>query len=522
MPIRMGWLGLLRMMEALMPSRNRPSQTHTHAKAASTKRKRPVSQAPAQAQSPAAVTTTPPNYAESLPVVNRHAAGIDVGAASHWVCVAATPDGSDPVREFSAFTQGLQDIVTWLQACGVTTVAMESTGIYWVPLYERLDSEGFEVLLVDPSYTKQVKGRPKTDRRDCQWIQRLHAHGLLAAAFRPDEQTCVLRSYLRLRANHVRYAGQHIQHMQKALEQMNLKLPEVVSDLTGVTGMQIIQAILRGEHDPVQLATYRDRRCHNSEETIAQALNGSYRDEHLCALQHAVDCWEFYQQKISELDVVIQTHLHRLKKAQPLPPLPPQPRVRKRKPNEPRFDVRTALSYVTGVDLTAIEGIDELTALTVISEIGTDMTRWATGTHFCSWLGLCPQHKQSGGKIKSSRTRPGVNRAAAALCVAASSLHRNKNALGAYFRRMKSRLGTPKAVTATAHKLARILYHTLRYGHAYVKKTQEEYDILMRDRQIKTLTRRARMLGFEVVERVPPQPLHGAPADQESAPAPTA
>jgi len=240
---------------------------------------------------------------------------------------------------------------------------------------------------------------------------------------------------------------------------MNLKRPEVVSDLTGVTGMQLIQAILRGEHDPVLLATYRERRCQNSEETIAQALDGSYRDEHLCALQHAVDCWACYHQKISALDVVSQQHLQRLKQAQPLPPRLPKPRVRERKPNGPRFDVRTALYYVTGVELTAIEGIDALTALTVRSEIGTDMTRWATVKHVCSWLGLCPPHKQSGGKIKSSRTRPGVNRAAAALCVAASSLHRNQHAMGAYFRRMKRRLGTPKAVTATAHTLARILYH---------------------------------------------------------------
>jgi len=449
-----------------------------------------------------------------------HAAGLDIAAASHWVCVGATPDGSDTVREFPAYTDGLQAIVAWLRDCGVPTVAMESTGIYWLPRYELLEAEGFEVLLVDPSDPKQVRGRPKTDRRACQWIQRLHAHGLLAAAFRPDELTCVLRSYLRLRANHVRYAGQHLQHMQKALEQMHLKLSEVVSDLTGVTGMSILQAMLRGERDPGRLATYRDRRCKASAETIARALNGSYRDEHLLARQQAVQCWECYQCKIAALDRVIAHHLQQLKKEPLLPPLPPKPRVRKRKPNEPRFDVRTALYYVTGADLTEIEGIDAWTALTVISEIGTDMTRWQTVKHFCSWLGLCPQHKSSGGKITSSRTRPGMNRAAAALCLGASSLHRSQSAMGAYFRRMKSRLGTPKAVTA--HKLARILSHTLRYGHAYVKKTQEEYDILMRDRQIKTLKRRARMLGFEVVERVPPQPLHGAPADQESAPAPTA
>jgi transposase len=427
------------------------------------------------------------------------------------VGVAATPDGSDHVRECPAFPQGLQHIVTGRQVCDVTTVAMESTGIDGVPRYERLESAGFEVLLVDPSDTTPVTGRPKTARRDCQWLQRLPAHGLLAAAVRPDEQTWVLRRDLRLRANHVRSAGPPIQHRQNALAQMHRTLPAVVSDLTGVTGMGRITAILRGAHAPVQLAQYRERHGKNRAATSAQALNGSDRAEPRCALQHAVDCGEFYQPKIGERDLVIPNHLHPLKQEPPLPPLPSKPRGRKRQPNEPRFDVRPALYDVTGVDLTESAGIDDLTALTVRSEIGTAMTRWATVKHVGSWLGRWPQHKKSGGKIKSSRTRPGMTRAAAALALAASRLHRHKNALGAYFRRLKSRLGTPKAITATAPKLARMVYHTLRSGQAYVPKTQEQYDALMRSRQLAARKRKARMLGLEVIAHLPPPQV--APAD---------
>ena len=439
-----------------------------------------------------------PAYASGLPLQNRHAAGIDVGSFSHWVCVDADLQLQ---QEFPAHTGGLKQIVGWLHEHHITTVALESSGVYWIALYELLESEGFEVLLVDPSFTKQIRGRPKTDKRDCQWIQRLHAHGLLASAFRPDEDTCVLRSYLRQRATLVRYAGQHIQHMQKAVEQMNLKLPEVVSDLTGVTGLAILKDILAGERDPVKLARHRDRRCKNSEEAIAQALHGSYRAEHLFALRQALACWEFYQAQLPLIDEQIQKQLHAMKKRHELPPLPAKPRQRKRRTNEPRFDVRTALYYVTGVDLTTIEGIDTMTALTLVSELGTDMSRWPTVKHFCSWLGLCPQFQKTGGHVRSSRTRPGSNRAADALKLGASTLHRNKGAMGAFYRRLKSRLGAPKAVTATAHKLARIIYGALRYGREYVQRTQEEYEAQVHERLVQSLKRKAQLLGFEVVER---------------------
>jgi transposase len=436
----------------------------------------------------------------AMPVIHRHAAGIDIGSRSHWVCIDA--DGADAqcVREFPTHTQGLQAILAWLHESHVTTVALESTGVYWIPLYELLQSAGLEVFLVDPSYTKQVKGRPKTDRGDCKWIQRLHRLGLLAPAFRPDEKTCVLRNYLRQRANLVRCCGEAIQHMQKALEQMNLKLTEVLSNIVGTTGMAILKAILKGQRDPAELAKLRDPRCKNTAATIAQALTGSYRDEHLFALRQALASWEFHQQQLRQIDDVIQKYLGSLKKEQALPPLPPRTKVYKRGANDPRFDVRAALYQLSGVDLTEIEGISDVAALTILSEIGTDMSPWPTVKHFTSWLGLCPQHKKTGGKVISSRTRPGSNRAAQVLRLGANSLQRNGTALGAFVRRLKARLGAAKAVTAGAHKLARLVYWMLKHGTAYVRQTQEQYEAQQRQRLIENLKRRAERLGLVVSE----------------------
>jgi transposase len=436
----------------------------------------------------------------SMPVINRHAAGVDIGSRTHCVCINADGEEAKCVREFPTHTEGLNALLAYLRENDVTTVAMESTGVYWIALYELLESEGFEVLLVDPRYTKQVKGRPKTDRRDCKWIQRLHGLGLLAAAFRPDEKICVLRNYLRQRGNLIRSCGRDVQHMQKALEQMNLKLTEVISDITGATGLAILKAILRGTRDPMKLAKMRDPRCKNTEATIAQALNGSYRDEHLFALRQAVDSWEFHRKQLRQLDEVIEKHLATLKKDKDLPAVPPRSKPYARQPNDPQFDVRAALYYVTGVDLTAIEGISDVTALTILSEIGMDMSHWPSVKHFTSWLGLCPQHQKTGGKVKSSRTRPGSNRAAQALRLAANSLHRSQSALGAFFRRMKSRMGAAKAVTAAAHKLARLVYWMLKHGTAYVKQTQEQYEAQQREKQIRNLKRRARQLGLQISE----------------------
>ncbi len=439
---------------------------------------------------------------QALPVQHPHAAGIDVGSRSHWVCVGFTTEAnSGLIQELPAHTDGLRAIAAFLREHQVTTVAMESTGIYWIPLYELLQAEGFEVLLVDPSYSHQLRGRPKTDRRDCQWIYRLHSVGLLAAAFRPDEKTCQLRAYLRQRANLIHSASKHVQHMQKALEQMNLKLTEILSDITGVTGRSIIQAILRGTRAPEKLAKYRDKGCKASEAEIAQALTGTYREEHLFELKLAYEAWQFSLGQVKKVDGQIALQLGRMKGDRALPPLKPKARP-KRRVNSPGFDVRRALYYVVGLDLTEIEGISELTALTIISEIGPGVSQFATAKKFCSWLGLCPNWKKTGGRVKSSRTRRGVNRAAQALRVAAQSLHHSQGALGGFLRRMKGRLGNQAALTATAHKLARIVYLALKHGLTYVRKSQEEYETQMKEKQIKALRRKARQLGLEVIEKM--------------------
>jgi transposase len=448
----------------------------------------------------------------SLPVTNRHAAGIDVGDRSHWVCVEAAPDGSDTVREFPAHTPGLRQLVDWLTLCAVTTVALEATGVYGHVLFLTLLEAGFHVVVTSPKFARQIQGRPKTDKRDCQWIQRLHRHGLLPAVFRPDDATHTLRDYVRQRANLVRLSGQHIQRMQKALELMNLKWTTVLGDITGVTGLKVIRAILAGERAPHELAKLRDRRCKHDKAQIATALEGRYREEYLLELRGCLAMWEKYQEVIAAVDESIAAQLRAMRKQTTLPPLPPKPRVRGRKPHDPKFDVRTALYFVTGVDLTAIEGIDEIHALTLVSELGSDFTKWPTVKHFSSWLGLCPNFQKTGGKVKSSQTRKGKGRAAHALRLAAWSLIRSKSYLGAYLRRQRSRLGAPKAITATAHKLGRILYQLLRYGEAYVRQTEEAYAEQVRERLEKQLHRRAAELGYEVKKiEPPPEPASRTP-----------
>jgi transposase len=465
--------------------------------------KRQAIQAQRAAQQVQAETAAQEKMA-TMPIVNAQAAGIDIGDATHWVCVEQTPDGASRVREFSAMTHGLREIIAWLRVCRVTTVALEATGIYSHILFLMLLEEGFEAKLVPPQFTRQIKGRPKTDKRDCEWIQRLHKLGFLPAAFQPDEATQTLRDYVRQRSNHVRLSSHHILRMQKALQLMNLKLTKVLGDITGVTGLKIIRAILKGQRDPVRLAQLRDPRCRHSEDEIAQALNGRYRPEHLLELKLCFYMWEQYQKMIGQLDRAIQEQLARMRGDRVLPPLPEATRKRGHRPHDPAFDVRTALYYLSGVDLTAIEGISELNALVILSEIGTDLSKWPTVKHFCSWLGLCPNWKKTGGKVKSSQSRRGKNRAATAFRLAAYSLIRSKGYLGAYMRRQRTRLGAPKAITATAHKLARIVYNLLRYGVAYLQKTEEEYAAQVRARRLKSLRRQARELGFTLHEMPEP------------------
>ena len=436
-----------------------------------------------------------------LQQMQLNAAGIDIGSEFHFVAVPSDRD-EQPVRRFSAFTGDLLALADWLKQCGVDTVVMESTGVYWIPLYELLEQRGLQVLLVDPRRLKNVPGR-KTDVLDCQWLQQLHTFGLLSGAFRPVEEVAVLRSYLRQRAMLVEYAAHHIQHIQKALHQMNIKLDKVISDVTGTTGMAILEAILAGERDPVKLAKLRDPRCQNGEETIAKALQGNWRSEHLFALRQALALYRADHEQMAACDEQIEQQLGAMTDKSAGTKLPYQPRSRKAHANTPTFDLRGGVHRVTGVDLTRIDGIDGHTALKLIGEIGTDMSCWKTVKHFTSWLGLCPGNKRSGGRNISGRTKPCANRAAGALRLAAHGLHRSQTALGGFLRRMKARLGAPKAITATAHKLARLVYFALRNGWDYVDKGIQCYEQQFRDRQLKSLQIKALQLGYVVVPATP-------------------
>jgi transposase len=448
---------------------------------------------------PPPTATLPPSPAlsEALQICHPHAAGIDIGAAEHW---GAVPPGCDPqpVRRFGTFTAALAALAAWLLDCGVTTVAMESTGVSWIPLFELLEARGLQVLLIDPRQAKRVPGRPQTDRLACKWLQRLHTYGLLAGAFRPEAHVGVLRSYLRPRQMLLTYAAHHIQPMHKALEQMNLQLTQVVSEITGVTGMAILKAIIAGERDPVTLAKLRNPHCHHTEDDIAKALQGTWRAEHLFALQQAVALYDCYHQQMTQCDQQIKAHLATFDDKSAGQPLPPKPR-RHKKTHDPRFDARTPLYRLAGVDLTTIEGIEEGTALVILSEIGTDMTRWPSVKHFCRWLGLGPQHKISGGKVLARRVRPGAHRVTVALRLAARTLHHSQSALGAFFRRMKARLGTPKAITATAHKLARLVDSLLKHGSAYGQQGLDTYEAQYRERKVTAMAKQAKALGYTLV-----------------------
>ena len=426
---------------------------------------------------------------------NRNAAGIDIGASDHWVAVPADRD-EQPVRRFGTFTAELYAIAQWLEQCDIQTVVMESTGIYWIPLFEVLETRGFDVKLVDAHHVKQVPGR-KTDVQDCQWLQELHSYGLLRGAFRPDDEVCVLRSYLRQREGLIGDASRSIQQMQKALEQMNVKLTEVVSDITGKTGMTIIRLILAGERDAETLARHRDPRCKRDRDTLGKALHGTWRQEHVFALEQAVARYDFVQEQLIACDQQIEACLKAFEAKAEVEAT--SRRSRRRQGNTPGFDVWTYLYQMTGVDLTQIDGIDVLSALKVISEIGLDMTRWPTAKHFASWLGLCPGNRISGGKRYRSRTKPTANRAAAALRMAAQTLSHSHSALGAYYRRMRARLGAPGAITATAHKLARLMYSMLRQGVPYVDVGQHTYEQQYRNRVLRNLKRNAQAFGFTLV-----------------------
>jgi transposase len=433
-----------------------------------------------------------------LEQVNLYAAGIDIGSNSHYVAVPQELD-ENCVREFSCFTGDLNRMADWLVKIGIQTVAMESTGVYWIPAYEILEERGLEVLLVNARHVKNVPGR-KSDVQDCQWLQRLHTYGLLQGCFRTPEESIALRTYMRQRQSLIESASDHIRHMQKALRQMNLLLDNVVSDITGKTGMGIIRAILSGERDPQELTKLRDPRCKENNKTIAASLEGHYREEHLFSLKQSVELYDFYQQQIITCDEAIEQQLHTLESKGDGDDLPP---IKKRKgKNSLNFDVRSELHRITGVDLTKIDGMDENSILKVLAETGTDMSAWPSEKHFASWLGLSPGNKITGGKVLSSKTKPTANRAAASFRMSAYGLFNSKSALGAYFRRQRSRLGAPKAITATAHKLARIFYSMIKKGEEYVDHGQEYYEEQYRGRVVKNLKKKAQSMGFLLVADV--------------------
>jgi transposase len=427
-------------------------------------------------------------------LTHPNAAGIDIGAASHYVAVPPDRD-AEPVREFASFTEDLERLADWLGACGVDTVAMESTGIYWIPLFELLESRGFTVYLVNARHVKNVSGR-KSDVLDCQWLQQLMSFGLLAGAFRPQGDFCALRCVARQRAMLLGYQARHVQHMQKALTQMNLQLTQVISDVAGDTGQRIIRAILAGERDGYVLAKLRNVRIRASEAEIAKALQGTWREEHLFALKQAVALYDAYAEQLADCDRQLEAMLAALAQHSGTP----EPaRRRSRAKNAPHFELRIRLFQMCGVDLTRIDGIDVTTAFKVLAEVGADLSRFKSAKHFASWLGLCPGTRISGGKILSGASKRTANRAAQALKMAAANLRTSQSALGAYYRRLCARMDKPRAITACAHKLARLVYTLLTQGEDYVDQGQAYYEEQYRQRVVRTLTKKAEQLGFQLI-----------------------
>lgn len=434
--------------------------------------------------------------------VNLNAAGIDVGGERHYVAV---PEGRDTesVRSFGSVTSELERLVAWLEACEIETVAMESTGVYWIPLYELLEERGFEVVLVNARHLKNVPGR-KTDVLDCQWLQQLHSFGLLRGSFRPDREITQVRAYVRHRENLVRYAASHVQHMQKALSLMNLQLHQVISDLTGQTGMRILRGLVAGNHDPRSLAEERHPRCRASVEQIEQALTGQYRPEYLFQLRQALELYDHYQAQIEACDREIEALLQQMAAQQPEPAAPlPVPR-RRRKPasNEPSFELRPLLHRINGADLSQIDGLGPYASLRLLAEIGTDMTRWPTAKHFTAWLCLAPRNQISGGKVLRRGTPTSSSRAALILRIGAMAVGKTDSALGAFYRRLAARIGKAKAITATARKIAERVYAVLATGQPYEDPGAEAYNEHQRKRTLRNLRRRAAALGFQL------QPAH--------------
>jgi len=445
---------------------------------------------------------------QGLQVTHPNAAAIDIGCAEHWVAV---PPGrrQEAVRKFGCCTVELEALADWLVECGVDTVVLEATGNYWMVLYDLLEERQLRPVVVNPRYAKNMSGK-KGDIPDCQWMQRLHSYGLFANSFRPSEPLRALRTYLRQRESLVVATGQCIQHMQKALTEMNVQLANVISDISGETGLRIIDAILAGERDPKRLAQLKDWRIRSSQDTLARALEGHFKTEQLFVLEQARLSYAHFQEQILQCEERIQQQMRVIEGRGPessqgvtfvVQALSPQAHGGPRRAHAApaAFNLQRELKRIVGVDLTAIDGIGTLTAQVVISEVGTDMKPWPSEKHFASWLGLCPDHRISGGKVLARSTRPVVNRARHALRMAAYTLEHSRSALGAKYRRLKRKLGAPKAIVAMAHHLARLLYRMIKFGQEYIDKGMEAYEAKYREQRLRWLEKQAKELNLKLI-----------------------
>jgi transposase len=436
---------------------------------------------------------------KALEIVHPDAAGIDVGGSEHWVAISPERD-PEPVRRFGCFTADLREMARWLVEKGVRGVAMQSTGVYWIPVFEVLEQHGLEVYLVNARHTKNMPGR-KSDVQECQWLLKLHTFGLLNNSFQPTDEIRIARTLWRQRSNLVAEAASTIQRTQKVLTEMNVQLSNVLSDISGVSGMNIIGAILEGERDPWAMAALVVAGVKATPEDIAKSLEGNWREELLFVLRQHVELYRIYQEKISDCDLQLRKHLESLGSKLDLQtqPIGPRPKGKNKSRNAPAFDLRTELYRITGIDWSQINGIDVLTAQTVIVEAGADLSAFPGEKQFASWLGLCPSNETSGGKILNRRTRKVVNRATVAFRNAASTLVRSQSYLGAQYRRLRSRLGAPKAITAMARKLACLFYRLIKYGQQYVDKGTEYYEARYREQQIRSLSKKAQKLGLQLI-----------------------
>lgn len=433
--------------------------------------------------------------------VNPNAAGVDIGAEEIVACVAGD-ETTQIVKAFGNYTVDLQNIGKWLQAHHVKTVAMESTGVYWIPLFEELEREGFECLLISSRSLRRVSGR-KSDIQDAQWIQTLHSYGLLESSFRPQGELVVLRTLLRHRAQLLEHRSPHIQHMQKALLQMNVQLSQALSDVTGETGLRIIRAIVAGERDPQQLAALRDRNCKKSAEEIGKALTGTWRTEQLFIIKQSLELYDFYTKQVEDCDAEINRMYAMTRpdwEAGELKPLPHKKRnAHSKNAPEHKEEIRQHLQRLSGVDLSVVDGFGVSLAQTVIMEVGTDMSKFPSEKHFCSWLGLAPKHEISGAKVLKNRTLKTKNRAGQAFRMAAQSVKRADCVFGSLYRRLKGRLDKAQATVATAHAIARVVYRMLKYKVEYEKMDVEEYEKKYKDQQLKYIKKKAQKLGFQLV-----------------------